>query len=431
MTPDPHWIEAQRRNAAAMMRAATSATHLERHRPGFGWRVTPAPGSILASPRFAAWDPEPDYFHHWIRDAAIILGAVPLAIRADPASATFWQQAVSDHIAFSWSVSDPDACPISGNPLHPTTRPDHLDYLRPDAELAALTGARRLEEPRVAADGLPDLERWSRPQDDGPALRAVGLMHLQEAMPEARSALADRLIDLDLAQVLRTAGRAAIGPWEEEPARRTTFTLIAQWDALSRAADRATRRGEPARPWQEAADRIAGLMEDAADPSGGWRESIEAPPGLLDSATVLAVLHARRTDGPLALTASRTKATVAGLEAIFAKLYPINRDRHVPAIGRWRDDVYFGGNPWVPNTLGFAELHYRIAALTGDSAAFARAEDWMHLIQQIAPDPARPLPEQFDRTDGAPTSCLALTWSAAAFLGAAAARDEALQTPAR
>ena len=39
------------------------------------------------------------------------------------------------------------------------------------------------------------------------------------------------------------------------------------------------------------------------------------------------------------------------------------------------------------------------------------------------------LPEQLDRATGAPVSCKALTWSAAAFIGAAAARERALMRP--
>ena len=95
-------------------------------------------------------------------------------------------------------------------------------------------------------------------------------------------------------------------------------------------------------------------------------------------------------------------------------------------IGRWAKDVYFDGNPWYPTTLGFAEIDYRIAALTGDTKAFDRAEARMALVQDFAPDPVIPLPEQFDRASGAPTSCLELTWSAAACLEAAAARDQAM-----
>lgn len=427
--PDEAWIADRRLSAARDMRAAVSATQLVRDRPGFGWRLSPAPGSILASPRMAAWDPEPDYFHHWIRDAAIVLGAVPQAMRADPEASDFWRQAVCDHIRFSLGISDPDRRGPAENPLTSTTAPDHLQFLRPNAELAALTGSGWLEEPRVAADGSPDLERWSRPQDDGPALRASVLMRLSEIMPEAASPDARSLVDRDLAHVAGVAGRASIGPWEEAPPRRCSFTLIAQWDALDRAARRARAEGRDTGPWQAAASTVARLMNGMRDAgSGAWRESTEAPEGVLDSATVLAVVHARRVSGPFAMTADATRATVAGLERIFTALYPLNSGRPVPAIGRWEDDAYFGGNPWVPNTLGFAELHYRIAALTGNRAAFQRAELWLRIIQDIAPDPDIPLPEQFDRTTGAPTSCLALTWSAAAFLEATGARAKACQT---
>lgn len=170
-----------------------------------------------------------------------------------------------------------------------------------------------------------------------------------------------------------------------------------------------------------------GLIERIADPvEPAWRESVEAPPGRLDAATVLAILHAGRAAGPLALDAPRTLGTVAGLERRFAALYPINRGRVAPAMGRWPEDDFFGGNPWFPVTLGCAELHYRIAARTGARDAFARAEAWMALVEAVAPE-GDALPEQFDRGTGEPRSCLALSWSAAAFVGAAAARDAARQ----
>ncbi|CAM3189707.1 glucoamylase [Paracoccus aminovorans] len=417
--PDPAWIAAQRLASARALRSACSATHLTRRREGFGWTVRPAAGSVLASPRAADWNPEPDYFHHWIRDSAIVLRAVPLAIRADPPARGFWRRFVGDFIDFSLAISDPARRGPAENPLRATCRPGLAPFLRPDAELAAMAGDAWLQEPRVAPDGTPDLEQWSRPQDDGPALRASALMAVLAELPEAAGTLAHALIARDIAHVLRVAGRPCIGPWEEEPPRRTTFTLLAQWDALDRAGH------------QAAADRLAGLIETTADPAtGGWRESIEAPEGGLDSATCLAILHAGRDHGPFALTAPRTRATAAGLERIFAGLYPINRDRAVPAIGRFAGDVYCGGNPWYPVTLGFAELRYRIAAQTGERDAFARAEAWMALIQTVAPDPG-PLPEQFDRASGAPASCLDLAWSAAAFLAAVEAREAAVQAMGR
>ncbi|RAP42125.1 hypothetical protein BYZ73_07155 [Rhodovulum viride] len=419
--PDPGWVAARRGGAARALRRAVSATGLSRHRAGFGWTVVPARGSILASTRVASWDPEPDYFHHWTRDAAIALAAVPAAMAAEPEAAPFWRQAVADHVRFSLAISDPDRRGPPVNPLKHSATEAFRPYLRPDAELAALTGAAWLAEPRCAADGGPDLERWGRPQYDGPALRAAALMRLGAAMPEARGPEADRLIARDLDFTLAMAGAPCLGPWEEEPVRRSSFTLIAQWDALELGA---RRLGRP--DLAEAADRLADLIAEAADPvSGGWRESLEATPGLLDAATVLALVQAGRSDGPFALTAPRTRATMAALETLFARLYPVNHGRAAPALGRCAEDIFCGGNPWFPVTLGFAEAHYRIAAATGDAAEFGRAEALMAVVEDLAPE-GDDLPEQADRRTGAPTSCLGLTWSAAAFLMAAAARDQAL-----
>jgi glucoamylase len=423
-TPGEAWLQQKRDGAVRALRSAISATGLERARRGFGWTVRPAPGSVLASPHFGAWDPEPDYFHHWIRDAAVAMRVLPevLTMVAE-GERGWWMQAFRDHVAFSLAISDPDRRGPERNQLAGGTRDDHRQFLRPDTELAALTGAAWLEEPRFAPDGGPDLERWSRPQDDGPALRASACLRVAAAVPQLRSPEVDGLVARDLSHIARVAGRPCIGPWEEEPARRTGFTLIAQWDALDRGAK------DGAQALQTAAARVSQLIAQTADPAEpAWRESVEAPPGRQDSATVLAILHADRREGPLALDAPRTLGTVAALERRFEALYPINRGRAVPAMGRWDGDAFFGGNPWFPVTLGCAELHYRIAAM-GRRGAWEKAEAWMALVEEVAPG-GDALPEQFDRMTGAPVSCPALTWSAAAFIGAAAARDEARQAMA-
>jgi glucoamylase len=51
----------------------------------------------------------------------------------------------------------------------------------------------------------------------------------------------------------------------------------------------------------------------------------------------------------------------------------------------------------------------------------------MRTIRRFAPGSGE-LPEQFDRTTGAPTSCKNLPWSHAAIVTAAAARDGAVES---
>ena len=74
------WIAAEARLAAVTMARAISATDLVMERPGFGQRIIPQPGSVLASPVIAHYDPDPDYFFHWFRDSAIVIDALRVAL---------------------------------------------------------------------------------------------------------------------------------------------------------------------------------------------------------------------------------------------------------------------------------------------------------------------------------------------------------------
>src|SRR5215510_6010182 len=76
------WIAVQARIATTRMLRAISATDLVLERTGFGQRVVPVPGSVLASPVPAHYDPDPDYFFHWFRDAAIVIDALRVALLA-------------------------------------------------------------------------------------------------------------------------------------------------------------------------------------------------------------------------------------------------------------------------------------------------------------------------------------------------------------
>src|SRR5438067_978559 len=76
------WIAREYLHAAASMLASVSACGLVKERPGFGQSVRPKAGSVVASPVLAAYDPDPDYFFHWFRDAAIVIDAVRLLYEA-------------------------------------------------------------------------------------------------------------------------------------------------------------------------------------------------------------------------------------------------------------------------------------------------------------------------------------------------------------
>ena len=76
------WMKRQYHSSAKAMLGAISATHLVKARRGFGQTIRPVKGSVLASPVIASYDPDPDYFFHWLRDSAVIMDALRCLIAA-------------------------------------------------------------------------------------------------------------------------------------------------------------------------------------------------------------------------------------------------------------------------------------------------------------------------------------------------------------
>ena len=173
MTALDDWIDQEARFAAGAMLRAVSATDLVKERPGFGQRVAPRPGSVLASPVLASYDPDPDYFFHWFRDSAIVIDALRVAEGFEKRIAV---ERLREFVGFSRSLRELDGRElIRDGRFRDKIQPSFLQYVRPDAEIAAVEGDSVLAEARVNPDGTLDFTRWARPQNDGPALEVLAL----------------------------------------------------------------------------------------------------------------------------------------------------------------------------------------------------------------------------------------------------------------
>ncbi len=243
------WMAGEARRAAVGMLRSISATGLTKRRPAFGQTVVPARGSVLAAPTVGEGGEEPDYFFHWIRDSAVVTAAI-LGRVEDGDDTADWAGHLADIVRFSLGLAR-----LSGPALlrahdpRQGVQPDFLRFLRPEAELAAVEGERVLGEVRYNADGTLDVIRWSRPQHDGPALRALAALRLWE-LPllrddEGREGL-EELILLDLDYTAQHGGEPCYDLWEEEFARHY-YTELAQYAALRRGAAWVQRRGDGAR----------------------------------------------------------------------------------------------------------------------------------------------------------------------------------------
>jgi glucoamylase len=432
--PLADWIERQAAISAAKLAGAVSATHLEFRRPGFGQTVRPAKGSILASPETELGD-APDYFFHWLRDAAAVMEAMRLlALRGPGAGA--WIERFEDCVRFSLALGRlcGEGCLGDGG-FRAKMTPDFQKFVRPDAEIAALQGETVLDDVRFGADGRIDFIKWSRPQHDGAALEAIVALRFwrdgRSSNAEARAQLAE-LIRRDLDHAAARIAAPGYDIWEEELGehyyprlvQRTALETGAAW--IAAAADAAR-----ARAYSDAAMRLAPALDRFWSGADGFYQSRLSPTGApspkaLDISVILAVLHAGRESGPHSVLDERVAATLTRLKRHYAAAYPLNHERGVPfALGRYPGDRYFDGSAWYLCSFAAAEYEYRRAALLGDAALAARGDAILDAVRTVVPESGA-LSEQFDPASGAQRSARNLTWSYAAFVTASDARKTAL-----
>ena len=169
MTQLGDWINQEARFAVDAMLRAVSATQIIKERPGFGQRVAPRQGSVVASPVLAAYDPDPDYFFHWFRDSAIIIDALRVA-QAEGFEKRAAVERLREFVDFDLALRKLDGREfLRRGRFRDKVQPAFLQYVRPDDEIAAVFGDAVLAEARVNPDGTLDFTRWARPQNDGPA----------------------------------------------------------------------------------------------------------------------------------------------------------------------------------------------------------------------------------------------------------------------
>lgn len=332
-----------------------------------------APGTVIASPSRE----HPDYYYHWVRDAGLVMSTWLDVYHAHPARAV--RDRVEKNLYDYWRL---------------TMR--HQNQQLPGG----------LGEVKFHVNGDVFRGPWGRPQNDGPAIRALSLMQWREHLKQkgdslyqhselyASSLPAMSAIKRDLEYVAHTYyhtnadGSGHIIPiaqrstdfdvWEEVRGHHF-FNRLFQMYALRKGAELSREVGDRAHTfYTQIADQIQEELNWHWDEGRGYIEStVYRSDGIwyksgLDSAAIIAVLetkaYADLAQGTWTVLDSRVQATVQKLSSAFAEGYKINHNSRAPLIGRYPEDTYNGvstdsrGNPWFLTTHYIAEFYYELAA---------------------------------------------------------------------
>jgi len=320
------------------------------------------PGAALGAVSASPSRQDPDYYYHWVRDSSLVMGVV------------------LDLYEGSSSVQDRD--------FILKTMEQYVDFSRLNQITPNLSGG--VGEPKYNVNGTAFTGEWGRPQNDGPALRAVTLIRFAKLLLAAgnqesyvRSKLYDgfipseSLIKTDLEFVSHHWRESCFDLWEDTKGIHF-YARMVQRRALVDGAELADLLGDGrAAIWYRSQaqaieveilkhwDSERGYFVETLSWDGGNSNKASG----LDVAVVLGVLHGRTSDGFLSPGNDLVVATAEKLREVFKNSYAVNQNPGMgTAIGRYPEDSYDGlavgvrpGNPWVLSTFAFAELNYRIA----------------------------------------------------------------------
>lgn len=366
------------------------------------------PGMVVASPSKS----NPDYYYDWVRDTSLTMRALVdyYELKKDPKI---------KNMIFTWIEAE------AYRQNQPT-----------------FTG---LGEPKYFIDGSGYTGGWGRPQNDGPALRALSMIKFARILLSENNQdyvlkvlyhgvlPADSVIKKDLEYVGHHWREASFDLWEEEKGMHF-YTLLAQHTALQEGAKLAMELNDQgaAAFYSEQSKLIGSYLKSRfVDSSIGLKTSINREGGLhyktsnIDVAPLLALLHNYPYQKLFAFRAVEVKKYISVLEDTFKNLYAINKafPELGVGIGRYPEDRYDGyqttgaGNPWFLSTVGLGEYYCQLRREEFRSEIGAKIEQQFQRVL-FHSDRTGSLSEQFNHQTGGMQGAVELTWSHNAFLTA-------------
>lgn len=335
--------------------------------------------------------------------------------------------------------------------------------LNPSGSL--LPNGKGLGEPKFNVNQTAFTGPWGRPQRDGPPLRATALIayanHLLSTGDNSTvTSLLWPIIRNDLSYTAQYWNQTGFDLWEEVKGS-SFFTIAVSHRALVEGSALATSIGQSCSYCDSQAPQILCFQQSFW--TGSYIKSninLKLARTGKDINSVLASIHnfdasATCDDNTFQPCSSRALANHKAVVDSFRTIYPINKglpSGYAVAVGRYAEDVFFGGNPWYLATFAAAEQLYNAlhqwsntGSITIDSVSQpffadhipnigqgtyaansqtynsiittikAYADGFLNITETYAPASGA-LSEQYSRQNGTQLSAADLTWSYAAFL---------------
>lgn len=307
---------------------------------------------------------DPDYYFHWVRDSSVVMKTLAEGS-------------------------------LQGRLPKEQTQTHFHDFVKATLHLQSLPSSFGLGEPRYTMEGQIDPLKWSRPQWDGPALRALTLLRILEL---GENSLASQALLVDLKAVDRHASDFGFDIWEELKAENY-HTRLVQIVALQKGAEWLKKKKlfpEQQSRFLRTATSLERKLDQHWDSSKKILRSqmkIQGTDGytskatVLDMAVIIAVLESERLQGPHSVMDDRVHSTLFALEELFRGAYTLNQNQEALLYGRYQGDHYYGGHPWFLITAMASSFYSRLARSLKEGSSLKVTETNQMFLTQLINSP--------------------------------------------
>lgn len=319
-------------------------------------------GSIIASP-----SKDPDYNFHWVRDSAIVMKSVITLFEKERKNQKY-MKIIENYIK---------------------TECEHINF--------------HPAEPKFLLDKTPYLGDWGRPQNDGPALRGIVCLKLLKVYGRKQKDLL-KIIFNDLSYTIEQLEEPCFDLWEEEYGYHL-YTRMVQYKFLCEClySDKVQ--------YEDLNERIVNRSRELLGhhfSGDNIYSSYDIHGQILrecDSSVLLGLSHVDYKLDEFDCFSDNIKNYAYKMISVFTDIYPINKKLNIPFLGRYFNDKYFDGNPWIISTIALYQYSFVCPNF------YYNKNEFKNFLKFLYDDKKLLLSEQIHRETGEDVSVEKLTWN--------------------
>lgn len=282
-----------------------------------------AKGIVIASPSKG----DPNYFYHWVRDSAIIIRAL-----------------LKEYISNDDNLNLKEVI---------------LDYVNTEIELQNLDTLGGLGEPKFNVDKTAFNDNWGRPQNDGPALRALTFIEILESDILDNSninlkSFINEVIHENIIYTCDNIHKPSYDIWEEIYGYHL-YTRLIQAKAIKEYLK--IYKGKQFAYILKKYKEIRGLLKHhqnnfliSSYDCGGLTQR------MYDSSVFLGICHIDFDIDIFDYTQHIFKDFMYHMKSVYKKKYIVNENFLFTNMGRYFTDTYYNGQMWLICTIGLLRV---------------------------------------------------------------------------